>query len=118
MSERLLQHHPTPTPIKSVDALDRQRIYDQRIMQDNVSRIFDQLADKDHLDSFLLEDIAIGLTETLVEHKLNRTIRGWHMVRKNGLGDVYDTIDTTTSDLTRYLPLKSSVAVTISLVVF
>ena len=118
MTERLNQHHPTPTPIKTVEGVDRQRIYDQRIMQDNITRIFDEIADKPQLDSFLLEDIDVAVTETLIEHKLNRTIRGWILARKNGLGDVYDTIDSTTSDLSRYLPLKSSVAVTVSIIVF
>ena len=118
MTQRLSQHYPTNANTSDLEALDSQRIYDLRIVQDNVSRIFDEIADKPHLDSFLLEGISIGTTETLVKHKLNRVVRGWYIVKKDTFSDIKDTIDSSTADLTKFLPLIAEAAVTVSIVVF
>ena len=119
MSDRLTIHYPVQVPVKDTEELARQVRYDLITIQNNSQRIFDGLADMPFLDNpTFLEEVDIATSETLIEHKLNRTVRGWYVMRKNGLGDVYDTIDTTTSDLTKYLPLKSSVAVTVSLLIF
>lgn len=118
MTERLQQHYPTSARDNTPESMESQRIYDLRTVQDNVALVLDEIADKAHLDSFLLEGITVSTTETLVQHKLGRKVRGWHIVRKNGYADVKDNIDDTTADLNKFLPLLAESEVTISLVVF
>jgi len=113
--EKFLIHYPVPV---EKERRESQRIYDQQTLQANVARVLDDITSKVFIDGFLLESVSIGTSETLIEHKLNRKVRGWYIVRKNGLGDIYDNIDNTTSDLTRYLPLISSVALVASIVIF
>lgn len=119
MADRLAPHYPTKAPVKTVDAIENQRIYDQRIMQDNIIRIFDQLAEIPFLNKpSFLENQEISTTETLIEHKLGRTVRGYIICNKDTFSDIKDNITATTADLSLYLPLIAESTVTVSLIIF
>lgn len=105
-------------PYESVEPRDIVQV------QDNVATILNEIVDKPHMDSFLLEGVELdgysseaNVVTTLVEHKLGRKVRGWFVVDRDNNGTVWrDT--SSTADLTKYLPLKSEAPVTIALVVF
>jgi len=92
--------------------------YDLVTVQENVKRVLDEITDKPHMDSSLLESVVLTTgTTTLVEHKLGRNIRGWYIADRNAGATVYrDTAST--ADLAEFLPLITSATVTVSLVVF
>lgn len=62
-------------------------------------------------------DITIGTSTTNVPHGLGRQFQGWHLLDLQGDARVWrDT--TSTADGTRFLPLKASTSVKVSLWVF
>lgn len=69
------------------------------------------------IDGNLLEGIDISSGSNVVNHKLGRKLRGWIIVRIDGVAVIYDTQATNqTPELT--LTLTSDAAVTVSLWVF
>lgn len=65
------------------------------------------------LDGRLLNDVALISGNTKIEHKLDRKIRGYLVVRKSVAANIYDVSN---DDL--FLTLNSSAAVTVSIWVF
>lgn len=87
-------------------------------LQNNISDVLREFTGRPENDSALLEEISLtnGVIN-LVPHKLNRRIRGWKVVDSTVQATIWrDT--TSTADLTYYLPLQTSAAVTVSLEVF
>lgn len=117
MTEKVRQHYPTPAVERTIDGVDNQRIYDQRIMQDNITRSLDELAEKTQLDSFILTDIDLDTGTTNVEHKLGYAWSGWYIVDINANATVYRDPDST-ADTTKFIPLIATAECTVKMVVF
>lgn len=106
---RTRRHYPT------VDEVSR---YDFERMQDNLTAVLDELAEKPHHDSFLLEGISLtGAVENWIEHGLERKVRGWWVVDNDTATHVW-RVASSTADLEKYLPLGCSYDCTVSVVVF
>lgn len=91
--------------------------YDFIALQNILEPILEDYTDRAFSDHLLLESEAIGTSTTLVNHTLDRTVRGWVIVDTNADARIWRD-DTDTNDTTKYLALKASAAVTISLIVF
>lgn len=111
------QHYPVPASTKTIDGVDKQRIYDQRVMQDNITSAFNDLI-KPQINSILLENIELTTEEVLVEHLLGKKVRGWKITSKSANANIWDSIKSTNVDLTKYLPLTASAVVTVDIEVF
>lgn len=84
--------------------------------QENVGQFLGQLNGK-ILGGNEVKDVVIGTSTTLVPHELARSYQGWHLLDIQGDARVWrDT--TSTADNTKFLPLKASASVTVSLWVF
>ena len=69
------------------------------------------------LNGILVKDVALGTTTVRVSHTLNRVFNGYIIVKQNADARVW--LDTSTSaDPDKFLPLKASATVTVSLWVF
>ncbi len=85
-------------------------------IQDNISQALRPLLECPLVNGRLIEDIAIvSGTEKIIDHKLNRILRGWIVTRQDASGNVWESAST--------LPLKtlilnSSANITVSLWVF
>lgn len=97
---------------KKIDFKDK----DVSKFQDSVDEYLNQL-NAVVLDGIILTDVLIGTTTTEISHKLGRNFQGWHLLDIHGDARVWrDT--SSTADLTKFLPLKASASVTVSLWVF
>lgn len=97
---------------KKIDFRDRSLFQ----FQENVAQYLGQLNGK-LLGGNEVKDVVIGTSTTLVPHELTRAFQGWHLVDIQGDARVWrDT--TSTADKTKFLPLKASASVTVSLWVF
>lgn len=89
--------------------------YDLNTIQDNVGSILDILTSNILSEAQLIEGIDLVSGDNNVNHKLNRKINGYIVVKKSAAVDIYDK----TSDIpNRLLVLNSSGTATISLIVF
>lgn len=84
--------------------------------QSNVENALNGLRSSLILDGTLIEDVAVGTTETLIAHKLQRPIRGYIIVKNNTLTAVAATSGTFNKNL--FLGLIASSACTVSLWIF
>ena len=91
---------------------------DLQRVQENTDNAFRQFLRNALLDSAFLEtiDLVTG-QDNVINHTLNRPLRGWFPVRKSAEATLWDTqaINTLPS---RTLVLQTSADVTISLIVF
>lgn len=90
------------------------------LLQKPIKELLDVLADKPHLDSFLMTELSLtaGISNR-VKHKLGRAWRGYYVTKQDGPAIVFDASATDTSaDPAQFLPLGVSMDVTIDLVVF
>lgn len=84
--------------------------------QENITEYFAQFNNV-LLSGRIVSGIQIETSTTNVNHLLGRKFNGWHLLDIQGDARVWR--DTTTSaDLTKFLPLKASSIVTVSLWVF
>lgn len=87
------------------------------LMQTAWATALNPLIDAPLASSNLLEGVQLVIGANSVNHKLQRKLRGWSIVRINGVSSIYDTQDSNQlPDLT--LALNSSAAVTVSILVF
>jgi hypothetical protein len=84
----------------------------------NLNAIFQQLLKQVQLDSVILPNIVLKVGDNVIPHSLNRTLTGWQVIRQNAASQFFDKQTTTTYDTSTYLILNSSVACTVSLLVF
>ena len=120
MIKPFITHQATESADKTVEESERQRVYDQQTLQDNISASLDPLLALPFLDSVFVEGAVINSSESLVAHKLGRKVRGWILASTNTTYRVYDTIAVTDADLTKFLPLRAigAGATTVSLIIF
>ncbi len=88
-------------------------------MQDSLERVLKPVSANPLLDGRLIEDIEIdGVSDTVVDHKLGRELRGWFLTRKSRAGAAVgdDQANNDTPELT--LILLSAAAQTVSIWVF
>lgn len=84
-------------------------------IQSNVEIFTRPLTNLPLLDGRLIEDITLSTSETLVDHKLGRAYRGWIIVDKDAIQDVYVSSAALPE---RFLALTAGGAVTVALWVF
>jgi hypothetical protein len=87
-------------------------------LQDSVANALNPIIKKEIIDGQLLENLALATSQdNLIQHKLGRNLRGYIIVRKNALADVYE--QPVPNNLTELqLNLHTTQTVTISLWVF
>ena len=81
-------------------------------LQDNIESALAPILRNPLLDGILLQANLVS-GNNAIEHKLNRKIRGYIIVKKSANANIYDS-----SDDEQFLNLNSSAAVTVSLWVF
>ena len=87
-------------------------------LQDNIDQTLKPLINSEIGDGQLIENIFLpASTETLVEHKLGRELRGYIVVKRNAGSNIFDKQDVNIAS-DRFLILDTNVAVTVSLWVF
>lgn len=117
MTQRLIQHQPIPRTT-SLDEAERQRVYDLLRVQQNVQVIFDELADKQHFESFIIKGVALTTGENnFINHLLGRTINGWWIAKRNANATIWEDEDVSVNS-SQQVVLKCSANVTIDLVVY
>lgn len=84
-------------------------------IQLNIAEFVSPLTSNPMLDGRLIENVVLGTTETLIEHKLGRAYQGWIIVNKNAAQDVYVS---STSLPKKHLALTAGGTVTVSIWVF
>jgi len=117
MTQRLIIHQPIERTNSLTDA-ERQRVYDLLRVQQNVQVIFDEMADKNHMDSFIIKDVELATgSANYIDHLLARKINGWWVAKRNADATVWED-ESVTVDSTKQLVLQCSASVTIDLVVY
>ena len=94
------------------------KIQELSLMQSRWATILDPIVDNSLLKRSLLTGIVLttGVTNN-INHKLQRKLQGWNIVRQRASASIYDTQDAnTTPDLT--LQLITSADVTVDIEVF
>lgn len=102
----------------SLKELRRINVKDQELsqVQDNLTD-FSRQFNKTILDGLIMTDVSLTTSVANLVHGLGRKYQGWHLIDIQGDARVWrDT--TSTADTTKYLPLKASASVTVSLWVF
>lgn len=85
-------------------------------LQAQVAKAIEPVLSKPQLDSVLLESLPLlEASTTRVEHGLGREPRGWHVARQSAGAMVWEQTAATDA---KYLALRCSDNVTVSLVVF
>jgi len=117
MTKRLIIHQPKPVT-KDLESAVKQIVYDLIMAQQKIQVILDEIANKPHLDSFLLEDVELttGIVN-YINHKLNRRIRGFKLCGQNANAVIWEDI-TVTVDNKKQIALQCSADVTCSIEVF
>lgn len=84
--------------------------------QENVAEFLNQL-NATILNGLILSDIIVGTTDTDIPHMLGRTYSGWQLIDLQGDARVWRET-ASVSDKSKFLTLKASSQVTVSLWVF
>ena len=79
--------------------------------QSNVNTAVKQIANSPIIDGVIVENIDVGTTDTVVNHKLGREPLGWIIVRKNEAGEIYEST-TVNNNRDKFQLLRGSTATT------
>lgn len=91
---------------------------DVQQLQDAVAVVLQDIRSRTLLDGRLVEDVVLAAAQiNVVNHLLDRPVRGYHVVRASASANVWDTQDANVTPA-RSLHLWTSAAVTVSLWVF
>jgi len=91
---------------------------DLNLVQDNVEEAIGDLGNNSFFNGIILKDIELTSgQDNIISHKLGRKLIGWTLVRKRGLGDVYDLQDSNSTPFLTLI-LRTSVSVTVDIRVF
>ena len=88
-----------------------------KLMQDAVAKVFRGITDIAILQGRLVEDYSLASGDNTIEHKLDREVRGYLIVKATASINVYDK-QASNSTPTRTLVLNSSAAATASIWIF
>ena len=92
--------------------------FDSEQIQDNVAEAVEQLLERPSLAINLLEGLTLTSgSENLIEHGLDRAVRGWRIVDVNLATDIFRNT-ATTADPTRFLSLTTTLTASVSIEVF
>jgi len=117
MTQRLVPHQPVRVT-GTLDDAEKQRVFDLLKVQQNIQVIFDELADKLHIDSFLIEGVELTTgSANYVDHLLDRKINGWWVAKRNAEATIWED-ESVTVDSTKQLVLQCSANTKIDLVVY
>lgn len=86
-------------------------------VQANVGSVVNQLSQSGITDSVFRENVSIETNDTVVNHGLGRPPRGWIVVDKTGVGDVYRSSSNNPAP-NQTMILKASEEVTASFMFF
>jgi hypothetical protein len=102
-----------------VSRLRRVQTPDREInqLQSNVAEILEPLSSNALSSGYVLSSVVLAVGDNAVNHKLNRTLIGWFIVRKRGTSVIYDKQDANTQKNVT-LVLNSSLAETVDIYVF
>lgn len=90
----------------------------QQRLQDSVASSFQYFEKLPQLDSVIVENVVLTSgVDNQVEHKLNRKIVGWQIIRKNANADVWES-STANNIPSSVIILRSSATVTVSFIFF
>lgn len=88
-----------------------------QLLQNAWGSILNAVIGRQQNNSLILPNVALIVGTTVINHRLGQKLQGWKIVRKRGLGAIYDVQDANpTPALT--LNLVSDTAVVIDLEVF
>ena len=82
-----------------------------------VAQAIESLSSSPLLDGILLKNIQLASGTTSVQHKLNRVLQGYLIVRKRSNVDIWDSQDSN-SNPSKTLNLEASATVNVDLYVF
>lgn len=91
--------------------------FDLNKVQDNLKTVLEPIVRNYLIDGLILSNIALVNGSNVINHKLDRNLVGWFIVRQRSAATVYDTQDTNTTPQFN-LNLVSSASVTVDLYVF
>lgn len=86
-------------------------------VQDQIEVSFQELGRTEILDGVLLRNVSLTTGANDIEHKLDRTVRGWFLTRKRANADVWDTQDNNARP-TKFLTLQASADVVVDIWAF
>lgn len=89
----------------------------QQRLQDNIANSFNQFEKLPQLDSVIVKNVAITTNDTIINHKLNREVQGWQIVRQNANAVVYESSTVNTQPSSTII-LKASANCTVSILFF
>lgn len=101
------------TTFRRIHSDNREIVQVQKNIQDALSQILVLPI----LNGTLLENLVLSAGDNTITHKLGRKVKGYIVVRKSAVSNIYDKISTDTK-LDQQFTLNASVACTISLWVF
>lgn len=118
MTYRIPLHQPSPN-ISSLKDAEQQRIFDLLAIQRNMQILSDELAAKEHLDSFIRKDVELTAgSVNYINHLLGKRIRGWLLGKRNANSVIWEDDTDTTVDKTINIALWCSADVTVDLIVW
>lgn len=85
-----------------------------REIQEDVSQAVRSASDNAMSGSRRIDNVDIGVGDTNIPHKLGRAWKSWQVVSKSAAADVYEGTQVNAS---KFVTLKASVAVKVSLIV-
>lgn len=90
----------------------------QQRLQDSVAASFQYFEKLPQLDSVIVQDVILSSgIDNAVEHKLNRKLTGWQIIRKDANADVWES-STVNSTPSKTIILRSSATVKLSFIFF
>lgn len=86
-------------------------------VQNNIAEVVEPLSRKEIISGLLLRGVELAVGDNFVNHRLNRELIGWEIVRLRAAVSIYDKQDTNSNSHVT-LSLNASAAVTVDLWVF
>jgi len=84
-------------------------------LQTNIEAAVGEVLKSPILDGRLIRDIVLATGNNRIEHKMDRELLGYMIVKRNNASAIYDVVD---SEPAEFLQLNSAGSVTVSLWVF
>ncbi len=88
-----------------------------QLLQSKWSSVINPFLDNPSNQASILNNIVLISGTNVINHLLDRTLKGWRIIRINGIASIYDT-QSSNQTPTKTLILISNAAVTISIEVF
>jgi hypothetical protein len=64
----------------------------QNLIQDNLANAIDSIISNPITDSIILRDVSLSSGLNKIDHKMNRTLLGWVIVRINAAATVFENL--------------------------